>query len=202
MVDFPYQKYISKSAQIEFRFERFCLLAAPVLLAVATFFWENGEYGAIAAPLTVIALFLWIPAFSVLFAPLKIKMPYYATWGRWVAVFGCISGIGFAFLGYLATVLGISHAQYISALSKYPVSSQILFFGSGPLFPLSLLLLTLMLLLNRLIGISTALIMFFATISFPLSRISRWEWLAHISDLLLIMACFLMATRSFEKKKI
>ena len=75
-------------------------------------------------------------------------MPRYAVWGLWIAVFGCISGVCFAFLGYLATIFNISHDQYLNLLSHYPITSQILLFGSGPLFPLSILVLGITLMLN------------------------------------------------------
>jgi len=38
-------------------------------------------------------------------------MPRYAAWGLWIAIFGCISGVCFAFLGYLTNVFDIPGAQ-------------------------------------------------------------------------------------------
>jgi drug/metabolite transporter (DMT)-like permease len=83
-------------------------------------------------------MFFWIPALTGLFGLLKNKMPHDAVWGLWIAVYGCISGCCFAFLGYLTTIFNISHQEYLQALSRYPITSQVLLFAAGPLFPLSL----------------------------------------------------------------
>ena len=53
-------------------------------------------------------------------------MPRYGIWGLWVAKFGCISGVCFAFLGYLTTVFNISNQQYLDSLSKYPATILII----------------------------------------------------------------------------
>jgi hypothetical protein len=108
-----------------------------LLFAASTFFWQNGEYGVEGANVIIFSIFFWILAFRGLFSFIKEQMPRYAVWGLWVAIFGCISGVCFAFLGYLTSVFDIPHEQYLDSLAKYPVTSQILLFGSGPLFPLS-----------------------------------------------------------------
>ena len=125
----------TKSSRLEKKVEGFCLIFAPVLFAASTFFWQNGEYGVEAAILIIFSMFFWIPALTGLFSLIKNEMPRYAVWGLWIAVFGCISGVCFAFLGYLATIFNISHEQYLYSLSHYPVTSQILLFGSGPIIP-------------------------------------------------------------------
>src|SRR5215831_13530000 len=127
--------------QLEKKFQGISLIIAPLLFAASTLFWTNGEYSVLSAILIIFSMFFWMPAFSGLFALLKNKMPYYSVWGLWIAVYGCISGCGFAFLGYFATIFNIPHQQYLQSLSNYPVSSQLLLFAAGPLFPLSVLLL-------------------------------------------------------------
>ena len=101
----------TKSSQLEKRVEGFCLIITPVLFAASTFFWQNGEYGVEAAVLIIFSMFFWIPALKSLFSLVKNEMPRYAVWGLWIAVFGCIGGVCFAFLGYLATVFNISHER-------------------------------------------------------------------------------------------
>ena len=180
----------TKSSQLEKRVEGFCLIIAPVLFSGSTFFWQDGEYGVEAAVLIIFSMFLWIPALTGLFSLIKNEMPRYAVWGLWVAVFGCISGVCFAFLGYLATVFNISHEQYLNSLSHYPATSQILLFGSGPLFPLSLLILGVNLMLKRSVPVWIAALFCLAALAFPLSRIPRIEWIAHIADLAMLIPCF------------
>jgi hypothetical protein len=183
----------TKSSQLEKRVEGFCLIIAPVLFAASTFFWQNGEYGVEAAVLIIFSMFFWMPALRGLFFLVKNEMPRYAVWGLWIAVFGCVSGVCFAFLGYLATIFNISHEQYLILLSHYPVTSQILLFGSGPLFPLSILVLGINLLIKRSVPVWISILLCVAAVAFPLSRIPRIEWGAHIADLAMLIPCIAIA---------
>ena len=189
----------TKSSHLETRVEGFCLIIAPLLFAASTFFWQNGEYGVEAAILIIFSMFLWIPALTGLFSLIKNDMPRYAVWGLWISVFGCISGVCFGFLGYLATVFNISHDEYLNSLSNYPVSSQILLFGSGPLFPLSLLILAINLMLKRSVPVWISVLLCVAAIAFPMSRIPRIEWVAHIADLAILIPSVAIAREILRK---
>jgi len=189
----------TKSSQLEKKVEGFCLIVAPALFAASTFFWQNGEYGVEAAILIIFSMFFWIPALTGLFSLIKNEMPRFAVWGLWIAVFGCISGVCFAFLGYLATIFNISHEQYLNSLSHYPVTSQILLFGSGPLFPLSIFVLGVNLMLKRSVPVLTGLLFCVAAMGFPLSRISRIEWMAHIADLAMLIPSAAIAWQMLRK---
>ena len=189
----------TKSSQLEKRVEGFCLIIAPLLFAASTFFWQDGEYGVEAAILIIFSMFFWIPALTGLFSLVKNEMPRYAVLGLWIAVFGCISGVCFAFLGYMATIFNISHEQYLYSLSHYPVTSQILLFGSGPLFPLSILILGINLILKRSVPAWTGILFCLAAIAFPLSRIPRIEWMAHIADLAMLIPSVAIAGQIFRK---
>jgi len=183
----------TKSRELEKKVGGFCLILAPFFFTLSTFFWQNGEYGVAAATLIIFSMFFWIPALAALFSLIKNEMPRYSVWGLWIAVFGCISGVCFAFLGYLSTVFNISHQQYIRDLSAYPVSSQLLLFGSGPLFPLSILILGIILIVKRSVPLWTGILFCAGAILFPLSRIQRHEWIAHIADLCLFIPSFAIA---------
>jgi len=189
------------SLQLEKKLEGFSLIIAPSLLAASSFFWRNGEYGVEGATMLILSLFCWIPALKCLFAFVEKKMPRYSILGYWIAVFGCISGVCFAFLGYLATIFNISHTEYLLELNSYPVTSQILLFGSGPLFPLSVLILGLMLIVNKVISIWIALLLCVGAILFPVSRILRVEWLAHIADIIFFIPCCSVAIEMLRREK-
>lgn len=163
------------------------LVLAPVTFALSTFFWHNGEYNVYSATLIIISMSFWIPAFLALFGILKERTPKYATWGVWIAVFGCISGVCFGFLGYLTSIFEISHTMYLEKLSQYPISSQLLLFATGPLFPLSILVLGIVYLSTKQMPAWIAVLFCLAAIAFPVSRISRTEWIAHVADLLLLV---------------
>jgi len=189
----------TKSSHLEKKVEGFCLIIAPLLFAGSTFLWQEGEYGVEAAILIIFSMFLWIPALTGLFSLLKNEMPRYAVWGLWIAVFGCISGVCFAFLGYLATVFNISHEQYLKSLSHYPVTSQILLFGSGPLFPLSILVLGINLMLKRSVPGWISILFCVAAVAFPLSRIPRIAWMAHVADLAMFIPCYAIGWEKLRK---
>ena len=179
----------------------FSLLVAPLLFALSTFFWQNGEYSTTSATLIVLSLFFWIRAFKGLFEKLSTRMPRYANWGYWFAVWGCISGVCFAMLGYLSSAFTISHETYLQTLSRYSVSSQVLLFASGPIFPLSLLVLGINLLRTRTVVPIAGLLLCVGAIAFPVSRISRVEWIAHIADALLLVPCIILGLGMLREKE-
>ena len=185
---------MSKRSSTQEFFEKTMLLAAPLLFGFSTFFWSNGEYDTRGASLLIIALLCWIAAFQFLFSLVKPFTPNYAQWGWLVALYGCISGVCFAFLGYITTALGISHDIYIKALEQYPISSGVLLFWAGPLFPLSLLILSGVLYRVNVAPGWVCLMLAVGAILFPLSRVQRVEWLAHASDLLVFIAATYFVT--------
>lgn len=176
------------------------LILASTLLAGSTFYWQNGEYSVPAATLLIASIFFWIPAFIGLFGLIKKSMPRYAVYGLWVAVFGCVSGICFAFLGYLATIFQIEHLTYLEKLSDYPFSSQLLLFASGPLFPLSIIVLGIVLMMTKKLPAWQSILFSLAGIAFPVSRITRNQLVAHGADLLFLVACIFIAIHFFRRK--
>src|SRR4051812_22342717 len=107
-----------RSSTIEKNVQGISLIVAPLLFAASTFFWMNGEYNVSSATLIIFSMFVWIPAFTGLFGLLKNKTPRYAVWALWIAVYGCISGCCFAFLGYFTTIFHIPHDKYLHTLSN------------------------------------------------------------------------------------
>jgi len=192
----------NSTALIEKNFYGMALIIAPILFAASTFFWIKGEYSVAAATLGIVSLFFWIPALTGAFSLLKNKMPRYATYGLWIAVFGCISGVCFMFLGYLTIIFNISHTEYLQKLSEYPVSSQLLLFATGPLFPLSLLVLGITLLRTKAVAAWIAILLFIGAIAFPASRIPRIEWIAHIADILLLVPTVAMGITLLKKNNL
>ncbi|HEX5150326.1 MAG TPA: hypothetical protein VFW07_02695 [Parafilimonas sp.] len=175
------------------------LILASLLLGISTFYWQNGEYSVSAATLLILSLFFWVPAFQGLFGLFKNKYPRYATYGFLIALFGCVSGICFAFLGYLTSIFHINHQDYLEALSRYPFSSQLLLFASGPLFPLSIIVLGIMLATTKKIPLWQALLFSLAGILFPVSRITRMQLIAHGADLFFLITCIIIALRFFKR---
>ncbi|MGN6618959.1 MAG: hypothetical protein ACTHJ5_17420 [Ilyomonas sp.] len=134
-----------------------------------------------------------------LFRLLQNKMPRYAVCGLWIAVYGCVSGICFAFLGYLTTIFKISHQEYLQKLADYPLTSQLLLFAAGPLFPLSIVLLGINLIRSKTVEIWTGVLLIAGAILFLAGRITRTELYAHLADGLLIIPCIYLAFTSVKK---
>lgn len=187
------------TTNIEKTAQGIALILAAVLMAGSTFYWQNGEYSVPAATLLITSIFFWIPAFMGLFGLIKRSMPRYGVYGLWVAVFGCVSGICFAFLGYLSTIFKIEHLAYLEKLSEYPFSSQLLLFASGPLFPLSIIVLGIVLMMTKKLPVWQCILFSLAGIAFPVSRITRNQMVAHGADLLLLVACIFIALHFFRR---
>jgi hypothetical protein len=173
----------------------FSLVLAPLLQSISTFFWIDGEYGITGGTLLFFSMLFWIPALIFLFGMLKQRMPNYAEWGLLVAITGFISGVGFAFTGVFVQIFSISHAQYIREFSKYPLASNLLLFQTGPLAPLSLLLLGLVLIRAKILPLRIPLLLTIGALAFPVSRVIRIPWMAHIADLLFLLPLVELAIR-------
>ena len=177
------------------------MIIAPVLFGISTFYWQNYEYRVVAATLIVIASVFWIPALAGIFGLLKQQMPWYYAIGLFIALYGAsVGSIGFALPGYFSTVFHIPHTNYIKALAAYPVSSGLLIFWPGPLFPLSLLILGINLARKKTITLWLCIMLSLSGMIFPLGRILRIEWVAHITDLLLAIPFVVIGIRFIKEK--
>lgn len=163
------------------------LILAPALLAVSSFFWKNGHYGITGGTLIVLDMLFWIPAFMALFAMVKYKTPRYAVWALPVAILGCIAGANFGFADFFTKAFNISHQAYLDTLADYPLASNLLLFQTGPLMPLSLIVLSLVLAGTKTVDVWVSVFICLGAIMFPVSRISRNEMLAHVCDVLLLV---------------
>jgi hypothetical protein len=161
------------------------LIIAPLLLGTSTFFWKSGDYGITGGTILVISMIFWIPAFTALFKLLRYQMPHYTSIGFLIAIFGCISGANFGMVGVFSEAFGISHQTYLAEAARHSFAFNLLLFWSGPLFPLSLLVLGINLIIKKTLPVWTGLLICLGAIAFPLSRIPRIESLAHIADFLL-----------------
>jgi hypothetical protein len=177
------------------------LILAPILQALSTFFWIDGEYGVTGGTILVFSMVFWIPALLVLFSLVKDRMPNYAAWGFLVAVYGFVSGVNFGFLGVLTEIFSIPHEKYIQELSKYPVSSNLLLFQAGPLAPLSLVILGIVFLYTKVVDWKIGLLIMLGGIAFPISRMSRIELFAHVADILQLIPLAWLGVRILVRRK-
>ena len=177
------------------------LILAPLLQTISTFFWKNGEYGIAGGTILMFSIAFFIPGLVSLFSLVKDRLPNYSAWGLLIAVFGFISGANFAFLGVIAEIFNISHQSYIDGFAKYSVASNLLLFQSGPLAPLSLIILGIVLLRTKSVDSLLCILIILGGIAFPLSRISRTLWIAHTADLLLLIPLAIIGMRILDRNK-
>ncbi len=164
------------------------LIAAPVLGAAATFFWdEAGRYSAVAGTLIALGSVFWIHGLIALFDAIRVRLPVYAAIGLPVAVYGCFGGINFGLQGFYESVFGVSKQASLDALAAHPLAANLLLWWPGPLFPLSMFVLGIVLAWTRLAPRWNGVLVCVAAIAFPASRIPRIEWVAHIVDVLLLV---------------
>ena len=175
------------------------LILAPLLQAASTFFWTDGEYGVTGGTILIFSMIFWIPALLFLFNLVAAKTPNYAAWGFLIAVYGFVSGVNFGFLGVLTDVFSIPHEKYIQELSRFPVSSNLLLFQAGPLAPLSLVVLGIVLISTKVVDWKIGLLVTVGGILFPLSRISRIELLAHIADTIQLIPMALLGVQALMR---
>lgn len=170
--------------------QRAACFIAPLLMATSTFFWNNGAYGLTGGTLLIGSLVFWIYALQSLFGLLEKDTPHYSVWGYFLAVVGCISGINFAFWGVISEAFDLTQQALLDQASIHAMVFNLLLFWTGPLFPLSLLIVGIVLLLKKKMPIIIAILLCLAGVAFPLSRIPRIEWVAHLSDLILMIPLF------------
>jgi hypothetical protein len=169
-----------------------------MLLAASTFWWSDGEYGTRGGAILALAMVLWIPGFVALFGLLRNRLPRYANWGLLPAWYGCVSGSLFAFQGIYSEVFGIDRTMERAAYAEHALIFDLTLFWPGPLFPASLLVLGVCLLVKRATPAWAAVLLALAGVAFPLGRIPRVEGLAHLADALLLVPALYLGWRVFR----
>lgn len=173
------------------------LIVAPALFSLSSFFWiGEGQYGVSGSTLVVFGSIFWISAFAGVFRLLRQRTPRYAAWGMLFAAYGCIcGGAAFAFQGLFMELYGVPHASALEALGSHPVVANVIFWIGGPMFPLSVFVLGVVLLRTRQIPTPLALLFAIGGLLFPVARIPRIEFIAHAVDLMMLIPAWYMGVQ-------
>jgi hypothetical protein len=171
----------------EFLLFGICFILAPALFFISGFFWSGVEYGVTGGTIVNLGAACWIPVFIGLFNILKQKLPAYASWALPIAILGCVAGANFAMVGVNAAIFQLPHQVYLDGYAKNPLSANLLLFWTGPLFPLSLIFLSIQLMRTRSLELWTLILMGLGAIAFPISRIARNHLITHAADFLLLI---------------
>lgn len=178
------------------------LFLAPLFYFASDFFWiRDGQYGVTTGVLLVIGSIFWILALQEVFAIFRQRRPLYSALGFLLAVYGCVcGGVAFGLQGFFNEIYGISKASSLQALASWPVAANVIFWTGGPAFPLSLLLLGIMLVRERAVPVWTGLLLSIGGALFPVARIARLESMAHFVALLLLIPMSYLAVKVLQMK--
>jgi len=137
----------------------------------------------------------WAVGLQGIFNMFRDQNPWYARLGLLYAVYGCLGGIAFGFEGLFGEILGIDKVG-IEAYGKFSLQMNLVLYWAGPAFPLSVMVLGGFMIYRKNAGTITGVLLILGAVAFPLSRIVRTEWIAHIADSLLLAGVTLLAVRS------
>lgn len=165
------------------------LILGPLLFAASTFFWNgDGTYGVTSSTLLIIGSVFWISGLNGIFDTFRDAWPRYAAWGRLAAVYGAVcGGAAFAFQAMFMEMFDVSHDASLAALAAHPIVANVIFWGGGAAFPLSLLVLGVMLIRARTAPWWLGAMLALGGALFPVARIPRMAIVAHAVDLLMLV---------------
>lgn len=183
------------------RFTAVMLVIGQILFVITTFLWEeNGRYSINAGTLMVFSMLFWTIGFYGLFDWIKEKLFVYSRIGLIYALYGIAGGFAFAFEAVYTEAFNLPGKISVEAHKLYPVQMNLVLFLSGPAFPLTLLILGIMLAVTGKVNWITGILFAFGGISFPLGRILRIQWVSHLTDLILLIAVSMIALKMWEEK--
>jgi len=174
---------------------RASLLLAPALYFTSGFFWlNNGLYNITGGTLVVVGSVFYVLAFNGIFTLLEKKAPRYSSFVKLLAIYGCMcGGVAFGLRDVFMDMFSVSHAVMLQALAIHPFAANIIFWVGGPTFPLSMLVLGIMLIVKKAAPARIGILLSLSAVLFPISRILRMEWLAHVTDLLMLIPLWYIA---------
>jgi hypothetical protein len=168
-------------------FHSFCLVAGQLLMCASTFFWNtDGRYSVDGSVMIILSMVFWAAGLQGVFALFNEKNPWYARLGLLYALYGCFGGVGFGFEGLYSTIFGVTNKIGVTAHERFPLQMNLALYWSGPAFPLSMLLLGGFLIHRKFITPARGTLIILGAIAFPVSRILRTDWIAHLADLILL----------------
>ena len=176
-------------------------ILAPFFLSISQFFWVGHRLSSEAAALQVLSFLFWIFAFQGLFEQIKDAYPRYAVWGFFIAVYGCLAGNNFGVEGIFIDAFNRLVPDSTAGFNgKVGPAALIAFFLPGALAPLSWLMLSILLVIQKRIPLWLGIIIAVAALGFPMSRIPRIAWLAHLDNALLLSGMVILAYKLYLKK--
>ncbi|MFG3423730.1 hypothetical protein [Micromonospora sp. NPDC047730] len=170
------------------------LILGATLNLLASFFWEPDSQGVTAGTLVALSCFCWLVGLIGLYDRLRATAPRYVAVALPVTVFAVVGGVAFGVQSIHEGLVDVSHARTVELLNQYPFATT-LFWIAGPLFPLTLFALGLVLCRTRTAPLPVGVLLCLGAIAFPLSRITREVSIAHVADVLLLLPFLYLGAR-------
>ncbi|MFG3685243.1 hypothetical protein [Micromonospora sp. NPDC047740] len=178
------------------------LILGSTLNFLASFFWEDDRQGITAGALVALSTACWLIGLFGLYERLRPAAPRFVAVALPVAVFGAVGGVAFGVQSVHEGLFDVSHATAVELLDERSAfAAYTLFWTAGPLFPLSLFALGLVLAWTRAAPVAVGLLISLGAIAFPLSRISREVWIAHLADVLLMLPFVYLGVRELMRRR-
>lgn len=163
------------------------IILGPALNLCAGFFWKGDGPDPTGATLATVGLAFWLIGLIELYQRLRPRAPRYVAVVLPLTVLGVTGGVAFNVQALHEVIFGVSHAKAVDLLNAYPLPAHVLYWLCGPLFPVSLALLGVLLYRLRAVPVPVAALVLLGGVLFPLSRITREAVLIHAADLLLLL---------------
>jgi hypothetical protein len=174
------------------------LILGPALNFAAGFFWLSDSQGATSGTLSALGVSCWLIGLIALYGQLRPRAPRYVDAVLPLTVFGATGGLAFSVQSIHEEMFGISHAAAVERLNEFPLAANALYWICGPLFPLALVALGVLLLRLRAAPVAIGVLVVLGGLAFPLSRITREVSIAHVADLLLLLPFLYLGIRSLR----
>ncbi|MEV4822013.1 hypothetical protein [Micromonospora sp. NPDC049274] len=169
---------------------------------LAGFFWQNDTQGVTAGTIIVLSNACWLIGLIGLFERLRPTTPRYVAIGLPVTVFGAIGGVAYGVQSIHEGLFAVSHADAVERLGEHPFAAYAVYWTCGPLFPISLFVLGLVLAKVRVAPLPVGIMVSLGAIVFPLSRITREASIAHLADLFLLLPFLYLGLRSLSQSRV
>ena len=182
------------------KFNLICLIIGQLLFCLTTFYWlDDGRYSIDAGTIMFFSMLFWAIGFMGLFGLLKESIPIYSKLGLLYAMYGIFGGVAFALEGIFEEALASGDQIGVNAAELFPLQMNLVMFQSGPAFPLSFLVLGMVLAARKKVSWLAGILLSLGGVTFPLGRIIRMETVAHLTDLVLLVAVFLITFEIWNK---
>ncbi|MDG4789114.1 hypothetical protein O7626_24810 [Micromonospora sp. WMMD1102] len=176
------------------------LILGPLLNLVSGFFWEPDRQGITAGTLVALSCTCWLIGLIGLYERLRVVAPRYPAVAMPLTVFASVGGVAFGVQSIHEGLFDASHATTIELLDQHPFAAWSLYWTAGPLFPLVVFGLGVLLLRLRAAPLPVGVLLCLGALAFPLSRITREVTIAHLADLLLLLPFLYLGVRALTDR--